>query len=314
MALIITRYFFFNLLKYIPLYEKLLTYLKECCKIMWVMNMLIDFNKDRLEKSLFDFCAATGININVTDENFNMFTVSYNGHNKYCACIQSQQSGLEKCLSSDMELLAKCKETKQAQYHVCHAGLIDVAVPIIHADTVIGYLILGQMKKTEDFTHYLENNSSLPFDVDTMKKHYDNLVLFDEKRIKSVINIALMLAKHILLEKMLYPVTNACVERTVYYISRNLSQPMSIKKLSSSVGYSASEIYKSFHKYLHCTVGDFITKSRLEYAEGLLVETDMSIEEISSECGFSNATYFSKKFKEYNGISPLKFRKQASSK
>ena len=275
--------------------------------------MLIDFNKDRLEKVLYDFCVATGININVTDENFKMFNVSYNGHNKYCACIQTHQSGLEKCLCSDMELLKKCKSTKKAQFHVCHAGLIDVAVPIIHAENVIGYLILGQMKKTNDFSKYLENNRSLPLDIDEMKGYYDDLVLFDEERITSVINIALMLAKHILLEKMLYPVTNACVERTVYYIRRNLSEPLSIKQLATAVGYSASEIYKSFHKYHHCTVGEYITQSRVEYAKGLLVETDFSMEEISGMCGFSNATYFSKKFKELSGVSPLKFRKQTGS-
>ena len=134
-----------------------------------------------------------------------------------------------------------------------------------------------------------------------------------KKRITSVINIALMLAKHILLEKMLYPVTNACIERTVYYISRNLSEPLSIKQLATAVGYSASEIYKSFHKYHHCTVGEYITQSRVEYAKGLLVETDFSMEEISGMCGFSNATYFSKKFKELSGVSPLKFRKQTGS-
>ena len=275
-----------------------------------VMKMLIDFNKDRLEKTLYDFCVATGININVTDENFNMFNVSYNGHNKYCAYIQTQASGLEKCLCSDMELLEKCKSTKTAQYHVCHAGLVDVGVPIMHADNVIGYLILGQMKKTPDFDRYLKKNFSLPLNVDTMKAYYDNLVLFDEERITSIINIALMLAKHILLEKMLYPVTNECVERTSYYINRNLSEPLSIKKLATAVGYSPSEIYKSFHKYHHCTVGEYITGERVKFAEGLLAETDLSMEQISGKCGFSNATYFSKKFKEINGISPLKFRKR----
>ena len=273
--------------------------------------MLIDFNRDRLEKSLHDFCVATGININVTDENFNMFSMSYNAHNKYCAYIQSRETGLNKCLCSDMELLKKCKETKRAQFHVCHAGLVDVGVPIMHGDIVIGYLILGQMKKTEDFSHYLEKNYTLPLNVQTMKSYYDDLVLFDENKITSIMNIALMMAKHILLEKILYPVTNECVERTAFYISNNLSEDLSIKRLSTAVGYSASEIYKSFHKYHHCTVGEYITKSRVKYAESLLVETDLSMEEISGKCGFTNATYFSKKFKEITGISPLKFRKQA---
>jgi AraC-like DNA-binding protein len=150
----------------------------------------------------------------------------------------------------------------------------------------------------------------IPENAKSMKEYYDELVLFDEGKITSIINIALMLAKYILLEKMLYSVTNDCVDRVVHYISENLSEPFSIKKLSAAVGYSSSEIYKSFHKYHHCTVGEYVTKSRIEYSRGLLLETDLSVEEISVKCGFSSAPYFSKKFKELMGISPVKYRKQ----
>ena len=272
--------------------------------------MLIDFNKERLEETLSDFYAAIGVNINIADENFRMISERYSLNNKYCTYIQSLDNGREKCICSDKELLLKCRETKKAQFHVCHAGLIDVGVPIIHADTVIGYLILGQMKKTDDFFHYLKKNEAISENAKSMKEYYDELVLFDEGKITSIINIALMLAKYILLEKMLYSVTNDCVDRVVHYISENLSEPFSIKKLSAAVGYSSSEIYKSFHKYHHCTVGEYVTKSRIEYSCGLLMETDMSVEEISARCGFSSAPYFSKKFKELMGISPVKYRKQ----
>lgn len=272
--------------------------------------MLIDFNKERLESVFSDFLNATGININITDENFNILTNRYSSHSKYCAYIQSQNEGLEKCLCSDKILLEKCRETKKAQFHLCHAGLIDVGVPIIHADNIIGYLILGQMKKTNDFQSLTRGESSSASDFENTKKYYDELIMFDEKKITSIINIALMLAKHILLEKMFYPVTNECVEKCICYINQNLSEHFSIKKLSSAVSYSVSEIYKSFHKYHKCTVGDYLTKCRIDYSANLLIETDLSVEEISGRCGFSGAPYFSKKFKEHFGISPTTYRKQ----
>ena len=272
--------------------------------------MLIDFNKERLEQTLSDFYTAIGVNINIVDEKFQMLSDRYSSNNKYCSYIHSLESGREKCLCSDKQLLMKCKETKKAQFHVCHAGLIDVGVPIIHADSVIGYLILGQMKKTDDFFRYLKKNDTIPETAKSMKAYYDELVLFDEEKITSIINIALMLAKHILLEKMFYSVTNECVEKVAHYMNQNLSEPFSIKKLSASVGYSSSEIYKSFHKYHKCTVGEYMTKIRIDYSTSLLLGTDLSVEEISVKCGFSSAPYFSKKFKETLGVSPIKYRKQ----
>ena len=53
------------------------------------MEMIIDFNKERLENTLSDFLNATGININVTDESFNILTNRCSSHSKYCAYKQN---------------------------------------------------------------------------------------------------------------------------------------------------------------------------------------------------------------------------------
>ena len=54
-------------------------------------------------------------------------------------------------------LLKKCKETKQTQKHVCHAGLIDIAIPIIYENSIIGYIILGQIKTEKTFESLKHN-------------------------------------------------------------------------------------------------------------------------------------------------------------
>lgn len=273
--------------------------------------MLIDFNKEKLSKTLADFSDATGININLTDENFNMLNISYNTHNRYCAYIQNKEDGLKRCLRSDMDLLIECRQTKKPQFHVCHAGLVDIGVPIMHEDAILGYLILGQMKKNKVFSRNMKIIEELSLDEAKMKEYYDGLVTYDEKKTASIINIAVILAKYIFFEKMLYPVTNKCIEKATSYINANLSDSLNIQKISTGIGYSSSELYKSFHMYHHCTVGEYITKMRVEYSSVLLLETDLSVEEVSQKVGFSNAPYFSKKFKELKGISPLKFKKNA---
>ena len=51
---------------------------------------------------------------------------------------------------------------------------------------------------------------------------------------------------------------------------------------------------------------------RLRNAMTMLAESSFSIKEIATACGFSAANYFSKVFLAKLGISPLKYRRQAS--
>lgn len=267
--------------------------------------MFINFDRNKLEQALHDFSTVTGINIAILDENFMHLNLRLGIPNRYCAYIQSTETGKYGCQCSDLELLEKCKKNRKAQYHICHAGLVDVAVPISYENKIIGYLILGQMKKDRTRT----KPSACAADADKMNRFYEQLPLFDEKKINSVINIAVMLTKYILLEKMLYPVKNDVLAKAAQFINLHLSEPLDIKKISDGIGYSVSTLYKNFQKHHHCTVGAYISERRIDYAVRLLLETDLPIEDISQKTGFSSAPYFSKTFKDRLGVSPLKFRK-----
>lgn len=52
----------------------------------------------------------------------------------------------------------------------------------------------------------------------------------------------------------------------------------------------------------------FITRKRLERADDLLRTTALSVKEISWACGFSYESYFTRKFKERFGVTPMAHR------
>ena len=55
---------------------------------------------------------------------------------------------------------------------------------------------------------------------------------------------------------------------------------------------------------------DYAVSLRMNRAKAMLTETDRSISDIASDCGYTDFTYFSKKFKKHTNLSPSKFRKQ----
>ncbi len=270
--------------------------------------MQINYDKEKINAALKDFTRATGINVQFLKSDLSSLGIVFS-QNSYCAELQKIPLGKRACSLSDKELLERCKNTLVPEMKICHAGLADVAVPILYEDELIGYLILGQMKTDkafEDVSDYLEK---LGCDTEKMKKHYADLAPFDYEKIKSVSAVSEMLAKFLLLENMLNPSYNLSIHRAVEYINANLSTQLSIEQIARNGNVSKNTLYRGFKKEFGMTVSSYITEKRIEAAEKLLKNTDMTVEEIADRVGFSTAAYFGSNFKKLKGISPLKYRK-----
>ncbi len=273
--------------------------------------MVVNYDMEKTNQAMQDFYNATGINMVLLRDDFSY--VGNRNHwesNSYCKAIQNTKKGSIACEKSDLCLLKKCQKTKKAEMHVCHAGLIDVVLPIIYDDTVAGYLLFGQMKSDVKFPQIEEYITSLGLDKNEMLDFYTKITEFDSEKIQSISNIATMFIKYILFENLLRPYVDERIQNAVNYIEKNLETNLSIQQISKSINISKSVLYKYFHSYFKCTISEYINKKRIERAVEYLKKTDLSIDEIALKVGFSSASYFGKIFKQQKNISPLKYKKQ----
>lgn len=111
------------------------------------------------------------------------------------------------------------------------------------------------------------------------------------------------------------PVRETCPEWLSILLSR-LSEPsvftMSTREICALAGYTPEYVSRCFRRYLDTTLTDHLLNRRLQYAEGLLVSTNLPILDICLECGFRNLNYFYRCFHNVYGISPKKYRNQNS--
>ena len=148
--------------------------------------MFIEYNSEKISKALDDFYNALGIDIDLLKPDFSYAIDTPLQNNKYCKLIQGTSSGNEQCKCSDRLLLTKCKETKKPQMHICHAGLIDVAFPIIYEDNIIGYIVFGRMRPDTNFASVKKYVASLGIACDDAEKLYVEIPVFDDKKIESI--------------------------------------------------------------------------------------------------------------------------------
>ncbi|MCT4638053.1 MAG: AraC family transcriptional regulator [Bacteroidales bacterium] len=91
----------------------------------------------------------------------------------------------------------------------------------------------------------------------------------------------------------------------------NLNQPPSIVALSRHVGVNENKLKYGFKEVYNQTVYGYLFDYKMDLAGKLLLDTNKPILEIAFECGYTDASHFTKAFKRKYGISPREFRNRA---
>ncbi len=100
------------------------------------------------------------------------------------------------------------------------------------------------------------------------------------------------------------------VEKALEIIYNRYNEPLDIDTVSSACGYSKSNFCKTFKAVTGETFHNLLNRHRVEIACVLLKETGHSIEQISSEVGFSDTKSFCRVFKTIIGESAGSYRKK----
>ncbi|MCM8901449.1 PocR ligand-binding domain-containing protein [Caldicoprobacter algeriensis] len=93
------------------------------------------------------------------------------------------------------------------------------------------------------------------------------------------------------------------------YIRENYNKDITLEDVARNVYISPYYLSHLFKEELNITFLEYLTMVRMEEAKKLLKDTSLSIVAIASQVGYEDASYFSKVFKKYVGISPGQYRK-----
>lgn len=95
---------------------------------------------------------------------------------------------------------------------------------------------------------------------------------------------------------------DADLDTCVSLMQDNVEFPMSIAEIATQTGVSKRSLERKFHAVLHTTPNGYYRELRLGKANNLLLNTDMSINEIGLACGFPSG--FSGIYKKNFGMTP----------
>lgn len=88
----------------------------------------------------------------------------------------------------------------------------------------------------------------------------------------------------------------------------NYTYNLSLEEFAKLCGRSLTVFKNDFKDIYHDSPGRWLTQKRLELARDLLLNSNKSIHELLLDCGFENASHFTRVFKEKFGTTPHKYR------
>ena len=100
------------------------------------------------------------------------------------------------------------------------------------------------------------------------------------------------------------------IENVIKYIKENLTSDLSLNAVASYASLSSIHFHNCFKAATGKTLHEYVEEQRIKKAAGLLVSTDLTLTEISYECGFSSQSYFSYAFKRKMKMTPREYAKE----
>jgi YesN/AraC family two-component response regulator len=103
---------------------------------------------------------------------------------------------------------------------------------------------------------------------------------------------------------------SSALRKAERYIWEHYTRKISLQEIAGVSGLSAPYFSTIFKEEMGENLSYYLNRLRVEKAATMLVETELSLSEIASACGFEDQSWFSKIFKGFTGLSPGKYREK----
>ena len=91
-------------------------------------------------------------------------------------------------------------------------------------------------------------------------------------------------------------------------LAGHFAEELKLKEVASAVGVHPVHLAREFRRHFHCTAGDFVRRTRVEFACRKISESEASLSDIALSAGFYDQSHFTNTFRRFTGMTPAAYR------
>jgi AraC-like DNA-binding protein len=104
------------------------------------------------------------------------------------------------------------------------------------------------------------------------------------------------------------PIASVVYSIIAYVLEHLMDPELSVKAVAAELRLNPDYLGRRFKEVMGISIGSFILKKRIQFAQGRLQESRDSVKEIAAQCGFGSARHFIRQFKSEAGMTPTDAR------
>ena len=105
-------------------------------------------------------------------------------------------------------------------------------------------------------------------------------------------------------------IKNNNIAKALQFVKQNFMRQITLDEISRECGMSKYHFTRIFKDVTGITFRKYHNKTRIEASKILLKKQELNITQICYAVGFNDASYFSRVFRKFEGISPVLYKKK----
>ena len=274
--------------------------------------MPLRLNTKEMEELLRSFYTLSGIRMVLFDNTFCEVLAYPVESCSFCRIMKACPRTRRKCTYADRRSFSQCEKTNAPVLYKCHAGLVEAVIPLHENESIIGYLMFGQVTDSEDNAALAARvdgwAQTYGLDQEALQQSLKELTFRSEEQLTAAVKLLEACTSYILYRELIEPESNRLIAEAKTYIDTHLGADFSIDLLCRELHIGRTRLYELFKAEMKMGVAAYLRRRRVHKAKQLLKSTDLSVQQIAQQVGFADYNYFSRVFKKIYGKPPKHYR------
>ena len=276
--------------------------------------MLLSYDIGKMQELLKSFYSLTKIRVVVFNHEFQKVAEYPETDCELCSLIRSDPAAYRECIQCDRTACEQCKTTGHFFTYTCHTGLTESAAPIRYENTVIGYMMLGQVLVCSDAREYwpefARRCGKYGIDLNALERLYRKKRAVDVSSVYHAAQIMEACAGYLWLQRYISLKEDALPKQIDEYLSSHLDADLSVGALCAHFNISRSGLYQIAKTYFGKGIEQLTRELRIAKAKSILLTADYPVSEVAAMVGYYDYNYFIKVFKKETGVTPKRYSLQ----
>jgi len=240
--------------------------------------------------------------------------------NPICQFIRNTPEGSRRCEGCDRRHHALAGRDGKSRLYTCHAGFLDLAIPIMiqgeHVATISSGQVLPEKPSAADCNRTVRRLEWLGLPKAQLRAAYQRAPWLPRNQLTEVMNLLELFSRQMISSAWRIRELEASQQRPEIraaqaLVEKRFADPeLALHHAAVAAGLSVAHFSNLFHQKTGITFTRYVQNRRVEQAKRLLAQTDRTVTDICYACGFNSLTHFNRVFRRGTGSSPTDYRQQ----